>query len=566
MIPVSISTGAVSNRAFDLGLLPPGTVAAPPTSNWSTLDNVAMEAVTVCLEAERDFQTAVTSWLQACNLHRIEDVSVHIQATASARLMSDRMYWTEQGSDRQTRFFTAHAYYIMRDGSSDIAELVDLCRREIDNALTLLWPGAPHPKPPAAPLLDPDAVTAAIEPAALETLPKWITMPAADLLQILEPAEPGTFDPEEDAQEWLFVAPFFQLQMHSRAIKELWQETAAIAQHPGLKQWWRENGHYTALVTAAQVEPAGPHEKRTDWHDTYLTTGERVLLDSEGFVDDYVDIWSPAAFAEWQVPASAVDSPEAWREALAEFLRQTAAKLDMPPPPAEALIPKPHTATDAAKSAPAESGVTPGQDLPDLPSYTTPPDGAMEYSLRPDSDTTTIYAVVDGYTFAVDLPTDVAQQPARRGEAADDVAVCEGSVMLDMPRERTTFQFVVVPEDEAVDQGTDTAFTVIDWWGDEGFFIEDEPEDDEEFMIRHVDDEDEPYEYRGLRRMKPDNGYVFVAMWNYPADTPAIDQERFDHTLTTMRVTAATADELTAERFTPRVIPQYDIAGNIIND
>lgn len=438
---------------------------------------------------------------------------------------TDPEQWISQTNEANKKFLAGLAYSL---DTPSVAEMPELAHQGMQRLLhQMLIRAGKTAELPDIPVPTAEQIASLpLEPHDMPVSPLF-TLPAEQAATAL-PAVTEPYE-EHERDEWIRVNAIFDGCPTKKQVKKLLQVVTDLNEQIDLAHWWDSNTNYPALAIIFTIEADYESPVSVRWSESYTSVGE---ID-DGY--EPVEVCKPTPLLEALIPSWEDYDIETWQMHLTQALREAANTLNLPaPPPIDGfqdtalLDTADHNATD-------KQAVSPGDhELLELSH-----DPASPYTLRTNTDdSTTIFVRFEDTVFAIDVPTAVANQPHTGEPLTCYHSLCDNtSAFGDVDRE-TIFQFVVVPEEDANEQGTGDGSEVTDWWEDDGFYVEDTPLDDE-FSMRHVNDEGDdgnPSEVRALRRMISPNGYVFVTMWTYPYNTPTTEQQSYDHSLTTMRI------------------------------
>lgn len=512
------------SRTFPLHTLPPHPICA--NSFGVNPDDQAFAAVGRYWHEETDFGKTLTNWARTNGFRFPKNFSISAESAMSLAARTDADLWLAQTNEANKGWPSVWAYSRDTPGFSDMPELAAhgmtrllrqiLMRAGINGEL-------PDIPVPTVDDLKPHIFEDKYHPTILAEL---FALPQCELLDWLTAVDDNDY--EEDLEEWVSVNAIIHSCPSKAQIRPLLQAITDLNDQTNLEHWWTTNSGYRFLALIFHITTDTENPPQHHWCETYVPVGD--------WGEEYLmaNVWKPAPVLEVTVPSWDDYDVETWQQHLVDALHEAATTFNLPAPPPVSWTTHSPTPTQRSTKPTSKTTAAP-QDLELLTLDHNPQD---QYTLRAHTDTTTVFAKVDDTVFAVDIPTAVASTPHTDEPLSAYYSLCEGTSAFGDLKNDKVFQFVVVPEDEADEQGTGDGMMVADWWEDDGFYVEDTPEEDE-FLMRHVNDEDDdgnPSEIRALRRMVSASGHVFVTMWTYPYNTPASEQQSYDHSLTTMRI------------------------------
>lgn len=514
------------SRTFPLGTLPPHAICAQ--SFGVNPDDEAFAAVGRYWHAETNFGKTLIDWARTHGFRLPKAFSVYSESAMSLAARTDTQLWLAQTNEENKGHPAVWAYSRDTPVRSNMPELA---KRGMTRLLRqMLTRAGIHGELPAIPMPTLDDLKPHISEYTDHSpaLTELFTLPHSQLLDWLTAVDENDY--EEDLEEWVSVNALIDGCPSKAQIRPLLQAITDLNDHTGIEDWWTTNSGYRLLSLIFHITTDSDNPVHAQWCETYVPVGD--------WGDDYIiaHVWKPAPVLELTVPSWDDYNVETWQQYLVDALHEAATTLNLPAPPPVSWTTHAPTPAQRRKKPTSKSTASPQ----DLELFEIEQNRDRPYTLRTNADSTTVFTKVSDTLFAVDIPTPIAAQ--HPGEPLGDYySLCDTTSAFGDIDSETVFQFVVVPEDEADAQGTGDGTVVADWWEDDGFYVEDTPETDE-FLMRHVNDEDDdgnPTEVRALRRMVSADGYVFVTMWTYPYNTVASQQQAYVDSLTTMRIITA---------------------------
>lgn len=518
---IVVDTPDGCSRTFPLGTLPTFAIRARESS--MNPHTAAFTAVGEYWRTETDFSQTIANWAASHNVPAPRKLCVYASTAMTLASRTDQELWLAQSNEANEKYLAGLAY--SRD-TPRLSDMPELARQGISRLLRqILTRAGSVGELPGIPVPTVDQIKPYYHKVSQPPLSRLFTLSQQGLLAWLTPVSDDDY--EEELDEWITVNAVFDGCPSKSQVNRLLEAITDLNNQPELEDWWTTNSGYRLLSLIFHITTNSDSHIHARWCETYVPVG------SWGEDHSFIYVYKPTPILELTVPSWDDYNVETWQQYLVDALREAARTLNLPAPPPVSWTT--HAPTPAQRNNKPTSDRATSPHDPELLELAHDP--SSSYTLRTNSDTTTVFTRINDTVFAVEIPTPIAAQ--HPGEAVGDYcSLCDTTSAFGDLDSEIIFQFVVVPEDEADAQGTGDGTVVADWWEDDGFYVEDTPETDE-FVMRHVNDEDDdgnPTEVRALRRMVSADGYVFVTMWTYPYNTVASEQQTYDDSLTTMRI------------------------------